>query len=332
MRLCLRARWLFILFVLLLIVIGYISKLYVRFFGHPVEKCLLPPNVKLRPGNHIDNSLDLWSRTDVKTCTFWGAPIMWEGMFDPHLYDEYHKNMGTSVALTVFAIGRYLKMYLKDFLTSAEQHFMVGLPVTYYVFTDAPDSVPAVELGTGRTLEIVQVQRHERWQDVSMMRMRTIADAIDSRIRLRHQYVFCLDVDQVFAARFGSEALGESVALLHAFFYLSSAAEFTYDRNPNSTACMETGDFYYHAAVFGGTWQSVKKMTESCDRGIMTDKKNQVEALWQDESHLNKYLYQHKPSKVLSPEYCWSTEVGYRRDVRVHRLLWAEKYYDILRT
>ncbi|KAG7472844.1 hypothetical protein MATL_G00113270 [Megalops atlanticus] len=382
MRLCLRTRLLYVLFVPLLIVIAYIgtylsyyicrfsghpvekcllssnmrlipgnhiynsldlwsrtdvtrlsaSGFIFRFSGHPVEKCLLSSNTRLRPGNHIDNSLDLWSRTDVKTCTSWGAPIMWEGMFDPHVYDEYHKKTGTSVALTVFAIGRYLEMYLKDFLTSAEQHFMVGLPVTYYVFTDAPESVPAVGLGAGRALEIVRVQRQERWQDISMMRMRTIADAIQSRIRLRHRYVFCLDVDQVFAARFGSEALGESVALLHAFFYLSPVAEFTYDRNPNSTACMETGDFYYHAAVFGGTWQSVKNMTESCYRGIMTDKENQVEALWHDESHLNKYLYRHKPSKVLSPEYCWSTEVGYRREVRVHRLLWAEKHYDMLRT
>ncbi|KAJ8371252.1 hypothetical protein SKAU_G00112800 [Synaphobranchus kaupii] len=295
-------------------------------------KCHLPPSPKLKPVNHVDDSLDLGSRTDVKTCTTWGAPIMWDGMFDPDVYDKHHIKMGASVALTVFAIGRYLETYLMDFLSSADRHFMVGLPVTYYVFTDAPENVTGVNLKAGRTLETIMVKRHKRWQDISMMRMETIADAIQTRIRHRHRYVFCMDVDQVFVGRFGSEALGDSVALLHSSFYNTPQETYTYDRQPNSTAYMETGDFYYHAAVFGGTWQSVRNLTESCLRGIMTDKRNGVEALWHDESHLNKYFWLHKPSKVLSPEYCWNFLNGPSREIHVKRLLWAEKHYDILRS
>lgn len=257
---------------------------------------------------------------------------MWDGMFDPDIYDKHHKKISTSVALTVFAVGRYLEMYLLDFLTSAERHFMVGLPVTYYVFTDAPENVSRLTLKQGRALEIVPVTRHKRWQDVIMMRMKAIADAIQTRIRHRSRYVFCLDVDQVFVDRFGSEALGESVALLHSSFYNVPKEKFTYDRNPNSTACLETGDFYYHAAVFGGTWENVRKLTDSCHRGIMADKRKQVEALWHDESHLNKYFWLHKPSKVLSPEYGWNLQNGESREIHVERLLWAKKHYDILRT
>nr|XP_040059754.1 alpha-1,3-galactosyltransferase 2-like [Gasterosteus aculeatus aculeatus] len=298
----------------------------------PMDKCTLKSAEMLILDNVVDASLDLGSRRDVQTCTSWKAPVIWEGMFDPDLYDQKHKMEGSSVALTVFAVGRYLDAYLGTFLNSSEQHFMPGLPVTYYVFTDVPEKVPDVELASQRTLKVIKVERSSRWQDISMMRMKTISDVIESDIRHRCTHVFCFDVDQVFTGRFGSEALGDSVALLHAHYYHLPATLFTYDRNRESRAYMETGDFYYHAAIFGGSWKSVKALTDACYQGILEDKRNNVEALWHDESHLNKYMWLHKPSRVLSPEYCWDTSIGYRSDIKVTRLLWAPKYYDKLRT
>lgn len=281
----------------------------------------------------VDNSLDLWSRQNVQTCTAWKAPIIWNKMFKSEIYSQHHKGLGTSVALTVFAVGRYLDVYLRDFILSAEEHFMIGLKVDYYIFTDAPDDVPKLHLGPGRTMTVMLVQRHKRWQDICMMRMETIGKVIDTHISSRNHYIFCMDVDQIFVGPFGPEALGNSVALLHAYYYKRSLSEFTYDRNPKSEAYMkdEDGDYYYHAAVFGGAWQNVKNMTASCLQGIMKDKENGVEALWHDESHLNKYFWLHKPSKVLSPEYCWAREIGYTPDIQVQRLVWAEKNYGELR-
>lgn len=199
------------------------------------------------------------------------------------------------------------------------------------MFTDAPERVPKIRLAPGRSLKAIRVGRHSRWQDISMMRMKTISDVIESDIRHHCTHVFCFDVDQVFTGRFGSETLGDLVALLHAHYYHLPKTLFTYDHNPKSKAYMETGDFYYHAAVFGGLCESVKALTDACYQSIMEDKLNSVEALWHDESHLNKYLWVHKPSRVLSPEYCWDTSIGYRSDIRVSRLLWAPKSYDTLR-
>ncbi|XP_044073800.1 alpha-1,3-galactosyltransferase 2-like isoform X1 [Siniperca chuatsi] len=298
----------------------------------PMDKCSLESGKMLSLDNSVDASLDLRSRSDVQTCTSWKAPIIWDGMFNPDLYDQMHKREGSSVALTVFAVGRYLDAYLKTFLNSSERHFMLGLPVKYYVFTDMPEKVPDIKLAPQRSIKVVKVERHSRWQDISMMRMKKISDVIELDIRHHCTHVFCFDVDQVFTGRFGSEALGESVALLHAYYYHFPQMLFTYDRNPKSKAYMETGDFYYHAAVFGGSWKSVKALTEACYQSIMEDKLNDVEARWHDESHLNKYLWLHKPSRVLSPEYCWDTSIGYRSDIQVTRLLWAPKHYDTLRT
>ncbi|XP_041843389.1 N-acetyllactosaminide alpha-1,3-galactosyltransferase-like [Melanotaenia boesemani] len=285
-----------------------------------------------KPIINLDHTLDFTIRNDVQTRTSWGAPIIWELMFDPKLYDKRHQEGNTSVALTVFAVGRYLDAYLNTFLTSAEKHFMIGLPVTYYVFTDSPEKVPNIELAPRRDLKVVKVQKYSRWQDISMMRMKTISETIETELEGKFSYVFCLDVDQEFKNRFGSEALGESVALLHAGYYNVPKDSFTYDKNPKSKAYMEDGDYYYHAAIFGGSLQNVKALADFCHMNTMEDKLNDVEALWHDESHLNKYFWLNKPTWLLSPEYCWNNNVSVMKHILVVRLTWAPKQYDKLRT
>uniref|UniRef100_A0A3P9H4U3 Alpha 1,3-galactosyltransferase 2 n=1 Tax=Oryzias latipes TaxID=8090 RepID=A0A3P9H4U3_ORYLA len=286
----------------------------------------------LRPTVSLDDTLNYEARQDVQTRTSWKAPIIWELMFDPNFHDKKHLEAKTTVALTVFAVGRYLDAYLNTFLTSAEKHFMVGLPVTFYVFTDQPEKVPNITLAPLRHLKVIKVERYSRWQDISMMRMKTISEIIEKELRHNFNYVFCLDVDQEFKGRFGSEALGESVAVLHVYYYKLPKTQFTYDRNPKSKAYMEEGDYYYHAAVFGGSCDAVKALADYCYLNTMEDKLNNVEALWHDESHLNKYFWLNKPSRILSSEYCFDPRINYMTEVIVHRLVWAPKQYAELRT
>lgn len=306
----------------------YMSKEMHLFY--PKTTTAKPVPLKAVTMQDLDNMLNYKARSAVQTQTAWKAPIMWEGMWEAIDYDRIHQENKTAVALTVFAVGRYLEAYLEAFLVSAEQHFMIGLPVMYYIFTERPDDVPKINMGPDRAYRIIQVERHSRWQDISMMRMKTISELIDSEIKYLFSHVFCFDVDQRFTGRFGSEALGESVALLHAHYYKLPKNRFTYDRNPKSKAYMETGDYYYHAAIYGGTWEKVKAIADACLAAIMEDKQNNVEALWHDESHLNKYFWLHKPSKLLSPEYCWDMNLN-RKDIIVRRLIWAPKDYKKLR-
>lgn len=134
----------------------------------------------------------------------------------------------------------------------------------------------------------------------------------------------------MFVGRWGSEALGESVAQIHSGYYKSQLSP--YDKNNKSKAYLPKGDFYYHASIFGGSPLKVKELVDFCFIGIMQDKANDVEALWHDESHLNKYFYLHKPSRILSPEYCWSPKWGnVGEDVHVHRIQWVPKDYDKVR-
>ncbi|KAL1777282.1 Alpha 1,3-galactosyltransferase 2 [Sigmodon hispidus] len=283
--------------------------------------------------DNFTGTLRHWARPEVLACTSWGAPIIWDGIFDPHVARQEARRRNTTIGLTVFAVGRYLEKYLKRFLESAEQHFMVGQNVVYYVFTDLPEAVPHMVLGQGRLLRVETVQRESRWQDVSMARMRTLYEALGGQLGRETDYVFCLDVDQHFTGNFGPEVLSDLVAQLHAWHYHWPRWLLPYERNQRSAAALSLreGDFYYHAAVFGGNVKALRKLTSHCVRGQQLDRERGIEALWHDESHLNKFFWLNKPTKLLSPEFCWDQHIGWRAEIHHPRLLWEPKEYELVR-
>ncbi|XP_003407451.1 globoside alpha-1,3-N-acetylgalactosaminyltransferase 1 isoform X2 [Loxodonta africana] len=244
--------------------------------------------------------------TQLLTLTPWLAPIISEGTFDPTLLQNIYQPLNLTIGVTVFAVGRYTR-FVQHFLDSAEEFFMRGYRVSYYVFTDDPAAIPHVLLGPGRLLSVIPIQGYSRWEEISMRRMETISQHIAKRAHREVDYLFCLDVDMVFRNPWGPETLGDLVAAIHPGYYAVSRPQFPYERRRVSTAFVEDneGDFYYGGAVFGGQVARVYEFTRGCHMAILADKANGIMAAWQEESHLNRRFISHKPSKVLSPEYLW---------------------------
>jgi hypothetical protein len=48
-----------------------------------------------------------WARPEVLTCTSWGAPIIWDGTFNPDIAQQVAGQQNLTIGLTVFAVGRY---------------------------------------------------------------------------------------------------------------------------------------------------------------------------------------------------------------------------------
>ncbi|XP_073716894.1 globoside alpha-1,3-N-acetylgalactosaminyltransferase 1 [Misgurnus anguillicaudatus] len=258
------------------------------------------------PGISYKQPNVLAGRTDVVYVTPWLAPIIWEGTFDPTLIDFIYKQQNITIATTVFALGKYTR-FLKDFLESAEQYYFVGFRVHYYLFTDQPEAVPDVKLSNEHQLMVRKVPSMDRWQDISMGRMKILEKLTKSELDNDIDYIFCLDVDTKFYGRWGAETLGRLIGVIHPWFYDYPRDQFTYERRPESQAFIpvEEGDYYYTAAAFGGTVQEVYKLTKTCREQQSIDAAKSIEAIWQEESHVNKYFLYNKPSKLLSPEYLW---------------------------
>ncbi|XP_043354875.1 N-acetyllactosaminide alpha-1,3-galactosyltransferase-like isoform X2 [Dermochelys coriacea] len=318
---------------------GFVSVVYLNrgdwtFLWMYREKSQEIPISKNQTEHWLTNWFNCSARPEVSTLTDWSAPIVWDSTFKRSVLEDYYSKRKVTVGLTVFAIGKYLDKYLKTFLISADNFFMVGHKVIFYVMVDDLSKMPLIELGPLRTFKVFQVNKESRWQDISMMRMKTIGDLIESHIKYEVDFMFCMDVDQVFQSDYGLETLDESVAQLQAWFYKADKEKFTYERDPQSTAYIPSmqGDYYYHAAVFGGTPLRVFNLTRECYEGIIKDKERNTEAIWHDESHLNKYYFINKPTKLLSPEYCWDYKIGKNSDIKNVKLSWMPKEYGEVRS
>nr|XP_005293322.1 histo-blood group ABO system transferase isoform X1 [Chrysemys picta bellii] len=272
------------------------------------------------------------SRSDVLTMTPWFAPIVWEGTYNSEILNEQFRRRNVTVGLTVFAIKKYV-VFLKKFLETAEMYFMVGHRVNYYIFTDRPEEVPEVVLKEGRNVVVLQVQNYPRWQEISMRRMEMISNFSQQRFINEVSYLVCVDVDMKFNDQVGVEILSNLFGTLHPGFYAAERQSFTYERRPASQAYVpsDEGDFYYIGAFFGGTVMEVYMLTKKCHEAMMVDKANGIEAIWHDESHLNKYFVYYKPTKILSPEYLWDDNLGRPEILKKRRFLAVPKNHAAIR-
>jgi histo-blood group ABO system transferase len=119
--------------------------------------------------------------------------------------------------------------------------------------------------------------------------------------------LLCLDVDMLVCSRIRAEEISSQgiTAVIHPGFPT------TFERRRESTAFVEGEPAYYCGGVVGGERGSFLHMAGIIAKGIDADRANGILAVWHDESHLNRYLYDHPPARVLTPAYCFTGQARY---------------------
>ncbi|KAF5914173.1 hypothetical protein HPG69_015619, partial [Diceros bicornis minor] len=244
-------------------------------------------------------------RPEVITTTDWLAPVIWEGTFNRQVLEKYYRKQNLTTGLAVFAIGSIADQYLEQFLRSAIKHFMTGYRVVFYITVDNLNRVPDLEPGPLQTFKVFTIKEESWWHDFHVMRMSSLSEQITQHIQDEVDFLLSMAVSQIFQNDVGVETLGTSVAQLHAWWYFKDTKNFPYERRRKSAACIPfgQGDFYYDSAFVGGTPLEVLHLIEECLKGIAQDNKKGLDSTY--ESHLNKYFFLNKPTKLLSPEYNW---------------------------
>lgn len=147
---------------------------------------------------------------------------------------------------------------------------------------------------------------------------------------------------------------------LSAGYYWDDRSKFPYERRPESRAYIADGegDFYYCGGAFGGLLQEVHLLAKTCRANFEADAEEDIEAAWQEESHLNRceglllgqemvcyiitdaalpclvmfrYMWINKPTKVLSPEYLWQDFKPRNPEVHIIRFSGVVKNYAEIR-
>nr|XP_023484560.1 glycosyltransferase 6 domain-containing protein 1 isoform X2 [Equus caballus] len=264
-------------------------------------------------------------RPDVITTTDWLAPVIWEGTYNRQVLEKYYKRLNITVGLAVCATGKFTAQYLEKFIQSANKHFMIGYNVIFYILTDDVARLPRIELGPLRTFKLLAVFKEKEWKDFNFIHMKNLYMYVIEHIQHEVDFLFSMTVNHIFKNDFGVETLGTSVAQIHAWWYFKNAHDFPYERRPASAAFIPfgEGDFYYHAAIFGGTPEKILTFIEGYRKGVSDDSKNGLSSIY--EHHLNKYFLINKPTKLLSPEYNWDPNFRTPPQIKLVKVAWLQK-------
>lgn len=196
------------------------------------------------------------------------------------------------VGLCMMATGRY-DIYAQRLIESARKYFLTNHDVTYFVFTDGK---------VKEASDVVQIyQKRLGWPHDTLMRFTVYGQHKKELAQM--DYIFATDADMLFVAPVEDKILGKLVATRHPGFVGHRGS---YETNKNSTAYVgpREGQYYFAGGFYGAKRDTFFKMMDYLTEKIETDLKKDYIAVWHDESHLNRFFIDHKPTVILEPTYC----------------------------
>lgn len=207
------------------------------------------------------------------------------------------------IGLCLICTGKY-EMYLYHLLDDVYKHFFLTDDVTVYLFTDKYHiRIDSLQPWIDR-FEVIQLPISSyKFPEASLFRFRMFNEVHD--VFTDEDYLYFMDVDMNIVADIGHDMLpvDEMVGVHHARCW---SAEGTWEVRQNCRAYVppEKRLVYYAGGVFGGTKDAFMNMSFELDRDIRKDHLDGLQAVWHDESYLNRYFADHPPT-VLDPTYCF---------------------------
>jgi histo-blood group ABO system transferase len=211
------------------------------------------------------------------------------------------------IGLLIIATNKYTR-FLQPLIESADEFFLKGKDVTYFVFTNEE-----INIDSERAVVKINVD-HKEWPWMTLGRYKIFANNKDELSKM--DYLYYSDADMRFVGDVGDEILSDRVATQHPGYYGTRG---TPETNTNSLACVNLNEeMQYFAGGFnGGTSEEYLKMSKTISENIDIDYSKEIIAIWHDESHMNRYFIDNKPTKILNPSYCYGESMDIPFDKRL---------------
>lgn len=209
------------------------------------------------------------------------------------------------VAILYICTGRY-DIFWKDFFISYERNFLPGSQKEYFVFTDAEQLY--AEEQCARIHKIYQ--RQLGWPHDTLMRFHMF-DKVRAQLET-FDYIYFMNANCECVTEITEKEFmpfdKDILVVQHPGAYKKKPRQFTYDRNPASTAYIPKGkgQYYVCGGINGGKAAAYLDLIEELKHNIDVDNANNIIARWHDESHINHYIVEHDNWMMLSPSYCFA--------------------------
>jgi histo-blood group ABO system transferase len=195
------------------------------------------------------------------------------------------------IGLIIIATNKYIE-FVPQLVASVEKNFLNNHDVEIFLFTNQQFE---------GNVTVIPIE-HRLWPWMTLGRYHVIQTLKDYP---KKDYYYYIDADMLVIDSVGDEILGNRVAAIHGKFKKKPG---NFDRNPNCLAYvpLEITGPYFCGGFQGGS--NFLKDAEELSKRIDIDFRNEIIALWHDESHWNRYCLDNSPDVILSHHYCSQKE------------------------
>jgi len=231
------------------------------------------------------------------------------------------------ICILTIATNKYLQ-FVEKLYEDLSEKFCPGAEISCLLFTDHEIE----EAGDNVRVHYID---HEPWPMPTLKRYNYFVKEKD--FILEHDYCFYFDADmRIDGVVEQDEVCGDLVATRHGYQSLMDSSSQTFDRNSKSLAYVpfeEKTVTYYAGGFNGGKTEVFMKMADTIAERVDEDLKNNVVALWHDESHMNRYLIDNPPTLDLDPTYCYAEEfIGTDYPFNPGKIIALKKNHNELRS
>ena len=202
----------------------------------------------------------------------------------------------SSIGWLVIGTNRYRSMAIRC-LETLKANYSGALESRFFFFTDKPRRCPHPWIETIRV-------PHATFPGISLQRYRHFHRHADRLAAC--DYLFYVDADMECVG-VGDEILGARVVVTHPAFVNTPSVDCPFDRNPACRAAVPSSHQgpYFQNCFQGGESAEFLRMSRRLARRIRADLREGVMPLWHDESHMNRYMVDHPPTRMLHPGYAY---------------------------
>ena len=231
--------------------------------------------------------------------------------YDFALYIKDQKELPKyKVALLFICINQPYWEFAKNVIEDAKKFFLPGHDVDMFLWSDMKENP-----GVKQVFEADPIE----WPGPTLYRYNLMLQ--QEELLKKYDYVMYCDIDMRIVNYVGDEILGDGLtAAQHPMYAFKQALWIPYEPNEKSAAYIprpgkiifdsQTGQNKFMPLFYAGGFQggktepfikAMKRMIETIDQDMAMG----YTALWNEQAHWNKYLFENPPSVILTPSYIY---------------------------